>query len=57
MEKGSWGVAQSVKNLPAMQEMWVGSLDWEDPVGKGMATHSSIPWTEDPHGWQRVRHD
>ena len=35
--------AQLVKNLPAMQETWVGSLDWEDPLKKGKATHSSIP--------------
>jgi len=35
-------VAQAVKNLPAMQETWVQSLDWEDPLEKGMATHSSI---------------
>ena len=44
----SWAslVAQLVKNLPAMWESWVGSLDWEDPLGKGMATHSSIlAWT------------
>ena len=44
-------VAQIVKNLPAMQETWVGSLGQEDPLEKGMATHSSIlawriPWTE-----------
>ena len=43
-------VAQMVKNLPAMQETWVRSLGWEDPLGKGDATHSSIlawriPWT------------
>ena len=43
-------VAQMVKNLPAMQETWVQSLGWEDPPGKGDATHSSIlarriPWT------------
>ena len=42
-----------VKNLPAMWETWVRSLGWEDPLEKGMATHSSIlawriPWTEDP---------
>ena len=36
-------VAQTIKNLPAMQETWVQSLGWEDPVEKGMATHSSIP--------------
>ena len=35
-------VAQMVKNLPAMQKIWVQSLDWEDPLEKGMATHSSI---------------
>ena len=35
-------MAQMVKNLPAMQETWVGSLGQEDPLQKGMATHSSI---------------
>ena len=35
-------VAQTVKNVPAMQETWVQSLGWEDPLEKGMATHSSI---------------
>ena len=48
-------VAQLVKNPPAMQEIWVQSLGWEDPLEKGMATHSSIlaweiPWTEEPGG-------
>ena len=40
----SWAslVAQTVRNLPAMQETWVRSLGWEDPLEKGMATHSSI---------------
>ena len=43
-------VAQLVKNLPAMWETWVRSMDWEDPLEKGMATHSGIlawriPWT------------
>ena len=43
-------VAQLVKNLPAMWETWVWPLDWEDPLEKGKATHSSIlawriPWT------------
>ena len=43
-------VAQLLKNLPAMQETWVRPLGWEDPLEKGMATHSSIlawriPWT------------
>ena len=47
------GVAQTVKNPPAMQETQVQSLGWEDPLEKGMATHSSIlawrtPWTEEP---------
>ena len=37
------GVAQMVKNLPAMQETWVQSLGQEDPLEEGMATHSSIP--------------
>ena len=34
-------VAQLVKNLPAMQETWVQSLGWEDPLEKGKGTHSS----------------
>ena len=40
----SWAslVAQTVKNLPVMWETWVQSLDWEDPLEEGMATHSSI---------------
>ena len=40
----SWAflVAQMVKNLPAIQEAWVRSLGWEDPLEEGMATHSSI---------------
>ena len=40
----SWAspVAQKVKNLPRMQETWVRSLGWEDPLEEGMATHSSI---------------
>ena len=40
----SWAslVAQLVKNLPAMQETWVQSLGWKDPLEKGKATHSSI---------------
>ena len=46
-------VAQTVKHLPAMQETWVQSLGWEDPLEKEMATHSSIlawkiPRTEEP---------
>ena len=48
-------MAQMVKNLPAMQETWVRSLDQENPLEKGMATHSSIlawriPQTEEPGG-------
>ena len=50
-------MAQMVKNLPAMQETRVQSLGWEDPLEKGMATHSSIlawrvAWTEEPGGLQ-----
>ena len=46
-------IAQSVKNLPAIQETRVRFLDWEDPLEKEMAIHSSIltwriPWTEEP---------
>ena len=47
--------AQMVKNLPATQETRVQSLSGEDPLEKGMATHSSVlawrvPWTEEPGG-------
>ena len=60
-------LAQMVKNLPTIQENWVQFLGEEDPLEKGMATHSSIlawriPWTEEP-GWlqsvgsKRVGHD
>ena len=35
-------MAQQVKNLPAVQEMWVRTLNWEDPLNYSMATHSSI---------------
>ena len=41
-KSGGFLVAQSVKNLPAMWETWVQSLDWDDPLEKSMATHSSI---------------
>ena len=46
-------VAQTVKNMPAMQETWVQSVGQEDPLEEGMATHSSIlawriPWTREP---------
>ena len=60
-------VAETVKNLSAMQETQVWSLGGEDPIEKGMATHSSIiawriPWTEESDrlqsmGLQRVRHN
>ena len=60
-------VAQTVKNLAVMQETWFWSLGWEDPLEKGMATHSSslawkIPWAEEPGrlqsmGSQRVEYD
>ena len=59
--------AMTVKNPPAMGEIWVWSLGWEDPLEKGMATHSSIlawriPWTEEPGGlqsmgWRRAGYD
>ena len=66
LDPGLWasGVPQMVKNLPAMWETWVRSLGQEDPLEKGLATHSSIlawriPWTEELQsiGSQRVRHD
>ena len=52
-------MAQMVKNLPAVQETLVRSLGWEDPLEKGMTTHSSIlawriPWTEEPGGHQSM---
>ena len=65
-KNGTSLVAQSVKNLLAMQETWIWSLGWENPLRKEIATHSSIPawkipWMEEP-GWlqsmrsQRVGH-
>ena len=60
-------VVQTVNNLPAVQEMLVQSLGWEDPLDKEVATHSNIlawriPWMEELGGLrspesQRVRHD
>ena len=60
-------MAETVKNLPVVQESWVRSPGQEDPLEKGMATHSilhagRIPWTEEPGGLQsmgvqRIRHD
>ena len=67
MGPGASPVAQMVKNPPVMQETWVRSLGQEDPLEKGMATHSNIlawriPWTEELDGLrsmgsQRVAHD
>ena len=53
-------MAQKVKNLPAMQETQVWSLGWEDPMEKGMITHSNIlarriPGTEEPKRLQSMR--
>ena len=62
-------IAQLVKNMSEIWETWVWFLDWEDPLEKGKATHSSIwriqsmgalsidPWTMQSMGSQRVRHD
>ena len=49
-------MAQTVKNLPAMQEAWFQSLHREDPLEKGMATHASVftwrmSWIEEPGGY------
>ena len=67
MHVSAFLLAQMVKNLPTVQESWVRSLSWEDPLEKGMAFHSSIlawriPWMEEPDGLQstgsqRVGHD
>ena len=43
-------MAQLVKNLPAMQEIWVRSLGWEDPLEKGKAIHSRLFWPREFHG-------
>ena len=48
-----------IKDPPAMQEAWVRFLGWEDPLEKGMATHSSIlawriPWVEEPEESSRI---
>ena len=53
VRKSTYSVAQMVKNLPAMQETWIGYPSQEDPLEKGMGTHSiilaqRIPWTEEP---------
>ena len=54
-------VAQMVKNLPEMQDTQIQSLNQEDPLEKGMETHSRIltwktPWTEEPGGLQFMGH-
>ena len=59
-------MAQTVKDLPAMQETWIQALGWEDPLEEGMATHSSIlawripmdrgAWWATVMGSQRARH-
>ena len=60
-EKWASLVAQMIKNLPPMRETWVRSLGQENPLEKGMATHSStlawrIPWIEKPGGLQTHTH-
>ena len=67
MRKGASLVAQTIRDLPVMQETWVESLGWEDPLEEEIATHTSIlawkiPKTEEPGrlqatGLQRVGHD
>ena len=58
-EREQTEMAQMVKNPPAMLEIWVRSLGWEDPLEKGMTTHFSIlawriPWTEEPGGLESI---
>ena len=55
-------VAHLIKSPTAMREIWVRSQGWEDPLEKGMATHSSIlawriPWAVQPMGSKRVGYD
>ena len=55
-------MAQMVRNLSAMRETWVPSLDREDSLEEGMAAHSSVlawrlPWTEEPGGLQSMGSD
>ena len=64
MKHDMWGfpsgsMVKKKKNLPAIQETWVQSLGWEDPLEREMATHSSIlswtvSWTEEPGGLQSM---
>ena len=58
-EREQTEMAQMVKNPPAMLEIWVRSLGWEDPLEKGITTHFSIlawriPWTEEPGGLESI---
>ena len=62
VNEGAALVAQQVKNPPAMWEIWVQSLGWEDALEKGKATYSSIlaqriPWTVESMGSQTVGYD
>ena len=59
LRNGTFPVVRMVKNLPEMQEIRVLSLSWEDPLEKGVATHSRIlarriPWTEEPGSLQSM---
>ena len=59
LQTRNFPVAHMVKNVLAMQETWVRSLGREDPLEKGMTTHSrilawEIPWTEEPGGLQSM---
>ena len=59
LSKRAFLVAEMIKNLPAVQETQVQSLGWEDPLEKGMATHSGIlawriAWIEEPGGAQSM---
>ena len=58
-QERAYPVAPMVKNPSTMPETWVRSLGQEDPLGEGMANHSSmlawkIPWTEEPGGLQAI---
>ena len=55
-------MVQKVKNLPARWQTQIQSLGWEEPLQRGMVTHSNIlawriPWTEEPGGLQSMGHD
>ena len=59
LRNGTFPVVRMVKNLPEMREIRVLSLSWEDPLEKGVATHSRIlarriPWTEEPGSLQSM---